>query len=44
MSIIYIIFMILWVTNVLSLIVSPVIEFILKWLLILAGKIFALFI
>ena len=44
MSIIYIIFMILWITNVLSWIVSPVIEFILKWLLILAGKIFGLFI
>ena len=44
MSIIYIIFMILWITNVLSWIVSPVIEFILKWLLIFAGKIFGLFI
>ena len=44
MQMIYIVFMILWVTNALSFIVSPVIEFILKWLMILAGKIFALFI
>lgn len=41
---IYIVFLILWVTNALAYIVSPVIEFILKWLLILAGKIFAIFI
>ena len=41
---IYIIFMILWVTDVLSYIVAPVINFILKWLLILAAKIFALFV
>ena len=44
MSMIYIIFMILWITGVLSWIVSPVINFIMKWLLILAGKIFMLFI
>jgi len=41
---IYIIFMILWITDILSYLVAPVINFILKWLLILAAKIFALFI
>lgn len=41
---IYIVFMILWITDVLSWIVTPVINFILKWLLVLAAKIFALFI
>ena len=41
---IYIVFMILWITDILSWIVTPVINFILKWLLVLAAKIFALFI
>ncbi len=44
MQIIYIIFMILWITGVLGYIVSPVINFIMKWLLILAGKIFMIFV
>lgn len=44
MQFIYIIFMILWVTGALSIIVSPVINFITKWLLFLAGKIFMIFI
>lgn len=44
MQYIYIVFMILWITDILSMLVSPVINFILKWLLILAGKIFAIFI
>lgn len=44
MSIIYIVFMILWITGFLSIIVSPVINFIMKWLLILAGKIFMIFV
>lgn len=44
MQMIYIVFMILWVTNILLWLVTPVIDFIFKWLLILAAKIFAIFI
>lgn len=44
MQMIYIIFMILWITNILSWIVTPVISFITKWMMIFAGKIFSLFI
>ena len=44
MTIIYIVFLILWVTNLLSYIVSPVIEVITNGLLWLAAKIFGIFI
>ena len=44
MQIIYIVFMILWITNALSYIVSPVITGITDGMLWLAAKIFALFI
>ncbi len=43
-QIIYIIFMILWITNVLSIIVSPVINVVMEGLYTLAAKIFMLFI
>lgn len=44
MQIIYIIFLILWVTDVLSIVVTPVIDIITKGLLWFAAKIFGIFV
>ncbi len=44
MQYIYIVFMILWITGLLSVIVAPVINFVMKWLLILAARIFMIFV
>ncbi len=43
MQIIYLIFMIFWITGLLSEIVAPVINFVLYWLNVLAFKVFGLF-
>lgn len=44
MQIIYIIFLILWITDVLSILVTPVIDTVTKGLLFLAAKIFGIFV
>ena len=43
MQMIYIIFLILWITDILSWIVSPIINQIMHWMSILVAKIFMLF-
>ena len=44
MQFIYIVFLILWITNVLSVIITPVIDVITKGLLWVAAKIFMIFV
>ena len=43
MQYIYIVFMILWITDILSVIINPIISFIYKWMLFGAGSIISLF-